>query len=61
METTALSDAARTVISYIAPLIAGGALAKIGETAANASQHLLGQAWDALSRAVRGDRTPRPP
>jgi hypothetical protein len=45
MEPITLLDAARQVLIYMAPLIAGGALAKIGEDLTDTSLHLLDRAW----------------
>jgi len=56
MDQLSLADAARIVLTYISPLIAGGALAKLGEEATDASLELLGKAWDALGRRFQGDR-----
>ncbi|MBX0330744.1 hypothetical protein K2Z83_24105 [Oscillochloris sp. ZM17-4] len=41
-----LAEAARQVLVYIAPLIAGGALAKIGEDTADTATELLGRIGD---------------
>ncbi|MBX0331482.1 hypothetical protein K2Z83_27905, partial [Oscillochloris sp. ZM17-4] len=49
-----LTEAARQVLLYIAPLIAGGALAKVGEDATDTATELLGRVWDALGRRFRG-------
>ncbi|MBX0331505.1 hypothetical protein K2Z83_28020, partial [Oscillochloris sp. ZM17-4] len=49
-----LTEAARQVLLYIAPLIAGGALAKIGEDTTDTAIELLGRVWDALGRRFRG-------
>ncbi len=53
MEYT-LAEAARQVLIYIVPLIAAGALAKIGEDASDTATELLGRAWDTLARRFRG-------
>lgn len=56
MEPMSLADAARTVLVYIAPLIAAGALAKIGEDATDTATEMLGRVWDALGRRFQGHR-----
>lgn len=54
MEPITLTEAARTVLIYIAPLIAAGALAKIGEDATDEATRMLERVWDALGRRMRG-------
>ena len=49
-----LAEASCQVLIYIAPLIAAGALAKIGEDASDTATELLGRVWDALGRRFRG-------
>ena len=48
MDQMTLADAARTVFLVIAPLIAGGALAKLGEELADTAKATLTQAWQAV-------------
>ena len=48
MDQITLADAARTVLLTIAPPIAGGALAKIGEDITDTAQETLTRAWDAV-------------
>ena len=56
MDPTQLLDLARLLAAGIAPLIAGGALAKIGENATDTTMQLLGRAWGMLQRRFRGQR-----
>jgi hypothetical protein len=56
MDPTQLLDLARLLAAGIAPLIAGGALAKIGENATDTTTQLLGRAWGMLQRRFRGQR-----
>jgi hypothetical protein len=56
MDPLTLTDAARTVLTYIAPLIASGALAKIGEEATDEATRLLGRVWDAATARPRRGR-----
>jgi len=56
MEPTALADAARTVLTYISPLVAAGALAKIGEHATDMSLTLLHRAWTLLTQRLHGNK-----
>ncbi|EFO81070.1 hypothetical protein OSCT_1101 [Oscillochloris trichoides DG-6] len=51
-----LTEAARLVLVYISPLIAAGALAKIGEDATDTTTELLGRVWDTLARRLQGHR-----
>ena len=51
-----LSEAARQVLVYISPLIAVGALAKIGEDASDTASELLGRVWDTLARRLQGHK-----
>jgi len=51
-----LSEAARQVLVYISPLIAAGALAKIGEDATDTATQLLGRVWDTLARRLQGHK-----
>jgi len=51
-----LSEAARQVLVYISPLIAAGALAKIGEDASDTASELLGRVWDTLARRLQGHK-----
>lgn len=48
MEPLTLAEAARTVFLTIAPLIAGGALAKIGEDISDTAKDALDRTWQAL-------------
>ncbi len=56
MEPIALADAARTVLTYISPLIAAGALAKIGEETTDTSLTLLDRAWTTLTQRFHGHK-----
>jgi hypothetical protein len=56
MDPTQLLDLARLLAAGIAPLIASGALAKIGENATDTTTQLLGRAWGMLQRRFRGQR-----
>ena len=56
MDPTQLLDLARLLVAGIAPLIAGGALAKIGENATDTTTQLLGRAWGMLQRRFRDQR-----
>lgn len=56
MDQTQLLDLARLLVTGIAPLIAGGALAKIGENATDTTTQILGRAWGMLRRRFRGQR-----
>jgi hypothetical protein len=56
MDPTQLLDLARLLVTGIAPLIAGGALAKIGENATDTTTQILGRAWGMLQRRFRGQR-----
>ena len=51
-----LSEAARQVLVYISPLIAAGALAKIGEDASDPASELLGRVWATLARRLQGHK-----
>jgi hypothetical protein len=51
-----LTDAARQVLASISPLVATGALAKIGQEATDTSTELLGRAWDTLTRRFEGHK-----
>jgi hypothetical protein len=59
MEPITLLDAARQVLLYMAPLIAGGALAKIGEDLTDTSLHLLDRAWSLVQGRLADDRKAR--
>jgi uncharacterized caspase-like protein len=54
MNPTELLPLAQQLVTLISPLIAQGALAKIGENTTDATQGLLKQAWDALKRRFAG-------
>jgi len=55
MDQITLAEAARTVLLTIAPLIAGGALAKIGEDITATAQETLARAWQTVeARFKRG-------
>ncbi len=56
MDPTQLPDLARLLVAGIAPLIAGGALAKIGENATDTATQTLGRAWGMLQRRFQGQR-----
>jgi hypothetical protein len=56
MDPTQLLDLARLLVAGIAPLIASGALAKIGENATDTTTQLLGRAWGMLQRRFRDQR-----
>ncbi len=56
MDQTQLLETARLLVAGIAPLIAGGALAKIGENATDTAVRVLGRAWGMLQRRFQGQR-----
>jgi uncharacterized caspase-like protein len=55
MNPTELLPLAQQLVTLISPLIAQGALAKIGENTTDATQGLLKQTWDALKRRFAGN------
>ena len=48
-------DLAKQLMVLISPLVAQGALEKLGENTADATQRMLGRAWDLLRRRFAGD------
>jgi|GEM_PF-3767499 len=51
-----LLDMAGQIVTFAAPLIAGGALAKIGENSTDTTQQWLGKAWGMLQRRFQGNK-----
>ena len=56
MDATQLSELALHLVEGIAPLVAGGTLAKIGETTTDTAVNALSRAWDMLQRQFAGNR-----
>ena len=54
MDPNSLAEAARTVFLAIAPLIAGGVIAKIGEDVTDVAKETLTKAWTAVERRFTG-------
>jgi hypothetical protein len=54
MNTNSLIEAAHTVFLAIAPLIAGGAIAKIGEDITDVAKETLTKTWTAVGRRFTG-------
>jgi Caspase domain len=56
MDQTQLLEMARQLVGYAGPLVAGGALAKLGENSTDASIGWLKGAWGLLQRRFQGNK-----
>jgi hypothetical protein len=56
MDQAQLLELARQVVTYAGPLVAGGALAKIGENTNDAAQQWIGKTWGALQQRFQGHK-----
>lgn len=56
-DLTNLTDLARQLLSAITPIIASGAVAKLGEDTTDTTQRLAQRAWGLLQHRMQGNRT----
>lgn len=56
IDPTQVADLAQYVVDYSAPLIAGGALAKVGEDTTNQASALVRRLWQRVQQQFQGNR-----